>query len=162
LVDRLLAGDEAARNFREVWDALLMGRRGARREDRRRDGGWYAFLENAYKQGRPWDEVVRAIVTARPERPEDQGAIWFLYERRNAPQQRAEAVAPLIYGPRIDCAQSHDPPLAREIKQAPYWGLVAAFNRSRNVDRGPPAVRESAAGGFINFTNLKKESQPAV
>jgi hypothetical protein len=35
--------------------------------------------------------------------------------------------------PEIDCAQCHDHPLAREIKQAHYWGLVAAFNRSKNV-----------------------------
>jgi mono/diheme cytochrome c family protein len=161
LVDRLMATDEAARNFREIWDALLMGRRGGRREDRRRDGGWFAFLETAYKHDRPWDEVVRTIITARPERPEDKGAIWFLYERRNEHQQMAEAIAPIIYGTRIDCAQCHDHPLAGEIKQGHYWGLVAAFNRSKNADRGTPAVRESAAGGFINFTNLKKESQPA-
>jgi hypothetical protein len=74
----------------------------------------------------------------------------------------AEAVAPEIYGTRIDCAQCHDHPLAREIKQAHYWGLVAAFNRSKNVEGAEPAVAESAVGGFINFTNLKKESQPAV
>jgi mono/diheme cytochrome c family protein len=162
LVDRLMAGDEAARNFREVWDALLMGRRGNRREDRRRDGGWYAFLESAYKESRPWDEVVRTIIAARPERPADKGAIWFLYERRNEHQQIAEAIAPVIYGTRIDCAQCHDHPLAGEIKQAHYWGLVAAFNRSKNVEGRSPAVAESAAGGFMNFTNLKKESQPAV
>lgn len=162
LVDRLLASDEAARNFREVWDVLLMGRRGARREERRREGGWYSFLENAYKQDRPWDDVVRTLVTARPTRPEDTGAIWFLYERRNDHQQIAEAIAPVIYGTRIDCAQCHDHPLAGEIKQEHYWGLVAAFNRSRNSEKGAPAIQESATGGFMNFTNLKKESQPAV
>jgi len=162
LVDKLMASDEAARNFREIWDALLLGRRGNRREDRRRDGGWYAFLEGAYKEGRPWDEVVRSMIAARPERPADKGAIWFLYERRNEHQQIAEAIAPVIYGTRIDCAQCHDHPLAGEIKQAHYWGLVAAFNRSKNVEGRTPAVAESAAGGFMNFTNLKKESQPAV
>lgn len=162
LVERLLASDEAARNFREVWDALLMGRSG-RREGQRKDGGWHAFLEGAYKQNRPWNEVVRAMITARPERPEDKGAIYFVYERRNEYQQIAEALAPVIYGTRIDCAQCHDHPLAGEIKQGHYWGLVAAFNRSKNSERGgPPSVRESAAGGFMNFTNLKKESQPAV
>jgi len=35
------------------------------------------------------------------------------------------------------------------------------FNRSKNVEGGN-AVAESAVGGFVNFTNLKKESQPAV
>jgi mono/diheme cytochrome c family protein len=162
LVDKLMNSPEAARNFREVWDALLMGRRGGRREDRRQSGGWYAFLESAYEESRPWDEVVRTIITARPEKPADKGAIWFLYERRNEFQQMAEAIAPVIYGTRVDCAQCHDHPLAGEIKQAHYWGLVAAFNRSKNVEGRTPAVAESASGGFMNFTNLKKESQPAV
>ena len=162
LVDRLLAGDEAARHFREVWDALLMGRRDGRREARRRDHGWFAFLEHTFTSGRPWNEAVAAIITARPESPEDRGAPWFLYERRNEHQQIAEAIAPVIYGTRLDCAQCHDHPLAREIKQGHYWGLVAAFNRSKNRDGAPPALEESAIGGFINFTNLKKESQPAA
>src|SRR5262249_6407192 len=123
LVDRLLASDDAARNFREVWDLLLMGRRGSRKDDPRREGGWHPFWENAYKQDRPWDDLVRTIITARPARPEDAGAIWFLYERRNDHQQMAEAIAPVIYGTRIDCAQCHDHPLAGEIKQEHYWGL---------------------------------------
>lgn len=162
LTDRLLASDEYARTFREVWDALLMGHQAGRREEKRRENGWLAFLENAFKQNRPWNEVVHAMISARPEKPEDKGALWFLFERRNEHQQMAEAVAPVIYGTRIDCAQCHDHPLAREIKQAHYWGLVAAFNRSKNVEKGPPAIGESAVGGFVNFTNLKKESQPAV
>jgi mono/diheme cytochrome c family protein len=162
LVDRLLASDDYGRTFREVWDALLMGRRSGRREQRRRESGWHEFLEAAFKQDRRWDDVVRQMIIARPEKPEDKGALWFVYERRNEHQQIAEAVAPLIYGTKIDCAQCHDHPLAREIKQGHYWGLVAAFNRSKNIDKGPPAVAESAVGGFVNFTNLKKESQPAV
>ena len=113
------------------------GARG-RREERRRENGWFAFLESAFKQNRPWNEVVRAMITARPEKPEDKGALWFLYERRNEHQQIAEAVAPVIYGTKIDCAQCHDHPLAREIKQGHYWGLVAAFNRSKNVEKGAP------------------------
>ena len=162
LVDRLLASDEYPRAFREIWDALLMGRHTGQREKRRQENGWFDFLETAFKQDRPWDEVVRVMITARLEKPEDNGALWFLFERRNEFQQMAEAVAPVIYGTKVDCAQCHDHPLAREIKQGHYWGLVAAFNRSKNIEKGAPAVGESAVGGFVNFTNLKKESQPAV
>ena len=122
LVDRLLASDEFARTFREIWDALLMGRNVGRREQRRRESGWYDFLENAFKANRPWDEVVHAMILARPEKPEDKGAHWFLFERRNEHQRIAEATAPLVYGTRLDCAQCHDHPLAREIKQGHYWG----------------------------------------
>ena len=162
LVDRLLASPEYVVHMRELWDVFLMGR-GKRDNtaERRRQNGWYDFLDDAFRTNRPWNETVRDFLTGRPDKPERSGASWFLYERRNEHQQIAEAVAPVVYGTRIDCAQCHDHPLAREIKQAHYWGLVAAFNRSKNVDGGNQ-VSESAVGGHMNFTNLKKESQPAV
>ena len=161
LVDRLLASDEYAVRMRELWDVYLMGRgKRGNNEDRRKQNGWWTFLEAAFRTNRPWNKTVRELLVARPK-PEDKGASWFLYERRNEHQQIAEAVAPIVYGTKIDCAQCHDHPLAREIKQAHYWGLVAAFNRGKNVE-GTSLVSESAVGGFVNFTNLKKESQPAI
>jgi mono/diheme cytochrome c family protein len=162
LVDRLLASNEYPVRMRELWDVLLMGRaRRDNQDERRQKNGWWGFLENAFRTNRPWNETVHDLLVARQDRPESKGSAWFLYERRNEHQRIAEAVAPIVYGTRIDCAQCHDHPLAREIKQAHYWGLVAAFNRSKNIERGNE-VTESAVGGFINFTNLKKESQPAL
>ena len=162
LVDRLLQSGEYAVRMRELWDVFLMGRPGRNgREDRRRQHGWWSFLEGAFRDNRPWNETVRSLLVARGDLPTERGASWFLYERRNNHQAIAEAVAPLIYGTRIDCAQCHDHPLTRDIRQAHYWGLVTAFNRSKNVDGGA-VVSESATGGFVNFTNLKKESQPAL
>ena len=162
LVETLLVSDDYAAHMRELWDTLLMGR-GKRKhhEDRRKDNGWWAFLENAFQKNRPWNETVYDFLSARPDTPENRGATWFLYERRNRHQAIAEAVAPVVYGMRVDCAQCHDHPLAREIKQGHYWGLVAAFNRGKNV-KDSTAIAESAVGGFINYTNLKKESRPAV
>ena len=162
LVDRLLASEEYPVRMRELWDVFLMGRpKRENHEDRRKQNGWWAFLESSFRENRPWNETVHEMLSARPSKPEDKGASWFLFERHNEHQAIAEAVAPVVYGTKIDCAQCHDHPLAREIKQAHYWGLVAAFNRSKNVDGGTE-VGESAVGGFINFTNLKKESQPAL
>jgi mono/diheme cytochrome c family protein len=162
LVDRLLQSEDYAVRMRELCDVLLMGRtKRENGEDRRKENGWWSFLENSFRTNRPWNETVRAMLVARSDKAEEKGAYWFLYERRNDHQKIAEAVAPVVYGTKIDCAQCHDHPLAREIKQAHYWGLVVAFNRSKNVEGGN-AVSESAIGGFVNFTNLKKESQPAV
>ena len=161
LVDQLIASEEYVVHMRELWDVLLMGRAKRNdREDRRINKGWWSFLEHSFRENRPWNETVHEFLVGRPSKPEDKGAYWFLFERRDEHQMIAEAVAPVVYGTKINCAQCHDHPLAREIKQAHYWGLVAAFNRSKNVkDEG---VGESAVGGFVNFTNLKKESQPAL
>ncbi|MGZ8940773.1 MAG: DUF1549 domain-containing protein [Limisphaerales bacterium] len=161
LVDRLIASDEYAVRMRELWDVFLMGRvKRDNHEDRRKKSGWWSFLEYSFRANRPWNETVREMLVARPAKEELKGAYMFLYERRDEHQSIAEAVSPVVYGTRIDCAQCHDHPIAREIKQGHYWGLVAAFNRSKNVrDEG---VGESAVGGYVNFTNLKKESQPAV
>ncbi|MFM7804656.1 MAG: DUF1553 domain-containing protein [Verrucomicrobiota bacterium] len=162
VVDGLLAHPDHARHLREVFDVLWMGRPTAKTETQRRDHGWSEFLEAAFRENRRWDALVRDLIVARPARPAERGLVQFLHERQNNPQAMAEAVAPLVFGVQIGCAQCHDHMVAREIKQAHYWGMVAAFNRSKNVDsEAGPGLAESAIGGFVSFANLKKESQQA-
>lgn len=163
LVDRLLAGEEFADHMREIFDVVLMGRAAEGVVEKRESNHWHAFLRTSFAENRPWNVVVRELLVARPEREESRGASWFLYERNNNHQAMAEAAAPIAFGMQVNCAQCHNHPLAKEIEQRHYWGLVAAFNRSKNQDTTEgPAVSESAVGGFVNFANLKKESQPAL
>ena len=163
LVDRLLSGDEYARHFSDVFDVVFMGRQGPGAEDRRQRQGWFAYLENSFRTNRPWNQLLQELIVARPETPADRGVISFLYERKDNHQAMAEAIGPLAFGMRIQCAQCHNHPLAWEVEQRHYWGLVAALNRSKNVEtKAGPGVAESAIGGFVNFANLKKESQPAL
>jgi uncharacterized protein DUF1549/uncharacterized protein DUF1553/cytochrome c len=163
LVDRLLNSAEYPRRMAELFDAVLLERKGPAAEAERKAHGWFSYLEHAFATNRPWNQVVADLIVARPDSTENHGAVWFLYEKKNNYQQMAEAVAPMAFGVSINCAQCHNHPLAHEIKQQNYWGLVAAFNRSTNADTDAgPALSESAIGGFVNFTNLKKESQPAI
>ena len=163
LVAALLTSDDYPRHMREVFDTVLMGRPTGRNARERAARGWYAYLEESFRANRPWNEMVRDILVARPTDSSTRGAVWFLAERKNSHQAIAEAVAPVAFGVQIKCAQCHNHPLAWEIEQRHYWGLVTAFNRSKNVDTANgPMVAESAIGGFINFANLKKESQPAT
>ena len=162
LVDTLLASPEHARTLREVFDTVLMGRANGGKLAARGDGRWHAFLEDAFATNRPWNDVVRDILLARPAPGPRGGAAWFLRERDNQHEAIAEAVAPMVFGVKIGCARCHNHPLAWEIEQRHYWGLVATFNRSRNVDTEQgPGVAESAVGGFIDFANLKKQTLPA-
>jgi hypothetical protein len=163
LVDRLLSSSDFARHFAEVLDVVLMERKGAKEEAARRQQGWYDYVESAIVANRPWNQIIYELIAARPQSPDRKGAVTFLYERKNNYQLMAEAIAPVAFGVRIGCAQCHDHPLAHEIGQRHYWGLVAAFNRTTNVDSDAGAgLAEAAIGGFVSFTNLKKESQPAL
>lgn len=155
LVDRLIASSEFAQNMAETFDVLLTGRRST-------DSSWKEYLRYAFASNRPWNAIARDLVLARPSSRETKGAVHYLYSRNNNYQAMAEAVAPAFLGVQVNCAQCHNHPLAPEIKQKHYWGLVAFFNRSKNMqaDDGP-ALAESAIGGFVKFANLKKESQEA-
>lgn len=164
LISRLLESDAYATHMSEIFDTVLMGRRGSGWEKRRIDNQWFAYLNDAFSRNRPWTEVVEEIIEARPDpsRPEARGALWFLYERENNYQAMAEAVAPLAFGTQIKCAQCHDHPLAHEIKQSHYWAMVAAFNRSKNVStKSGIGIAEAAKGGDLEFANLQKQTQKA-
>lgn len=161
LIDQLLTSDEHASHLAEVFDAILIGRTNVEQVKKRTDAGWMAYLKNAIHDNRPWSQVAREIVLARPTSIESRGAAWYLYARKDKHQDIAEAVSKDIFGVRIDCAQCHDHPLADEIKQSHYWGLVAFFNRSKNVDTPlGPRISESAIGGFSDFANLQGSSSP--
>jgi hypothetical protein len=161
LVDRLLDSDEHAAHFAELLDAILIGRTDVGQYQRRSGAGWMEYLQRALAENRPWNEVARELVLARPAAPEQRGAAWYLYARKDKPQDIAEAVSKDLFGVRIDCAQCHDHPLAGEIEQRHYWGLVAFFNRSKNVDTpAGPRVSESAIGGFSDFNTLEGVAQP--
>ncbi len=161
LIDRLLVSDEHAEHLAEVLDAILIGRTNVDQVKKRTDAGWMTYLRNAVHFNRPWNHVAREMVLARSTRTDVRGASWYLYSRKDKHQDIAEAVSKDIFGVRIDCAQCHDHPLADEIKQKHYWGLVAFFNRSKNVDTPQgPRISESAIGGFSDFSNLEGESLP--
>jgi hypothetical protein len=160
LVDVLLASDEHAEHLAEVLDAILIGRTDAEQLKRRTNAGWFDFLKRSIRDNRSWSDVAKELALARPNSAESQGAVWYVYSRNSKPQDIAEAVSKDLFGVRIDCAQCHDHPLSSEIEQRHYWGLVAFFNRSKNVDTPQgPGVSESAIGGFSEFANLQGKSQ---
>ena len=161
LVRSLLQSEDHVQHFANTFDALLLGRGSQRTYSQRRKHEWRPWLERVFRENRPWNDVVKEILLARPASQEDRGAVWFLYERNNDHQQIAEAVAPAFFGIRIECAQCHDHMMAMEIEQAHYWGLVAFFKRSRNrKTANGPRIAESAVGGFSEFANLAGNSTP--
>ncbi|MCA9216815.1 MAG: DUF1549 domain-containing protein, partial [Planctomycetales bacterium] len=159
LVDQLIGSQEFGRHFADVFDVVLMGRGSSRRMSERQQHGWRAYLEESFNANRPWDKMARDMTLARKDDDCDVRAGWFLYERQDNHQAIAESISPAFFGLRIECAQCHDHPLAGEIEQAHYWGLVSFFQRSKNENTQlGPRVSESATGAFNKFTNIAGES----
>ena len=161
LIEQLLQSDEHVVHWADLLDTLLMGRAAEDKYTKRRQHQWRAFLENSIRMNQPWNEFVEEILLARPSDKTRQGGNWFLFERNNDHQKIAEAIAPAVFGIRIECAQCHDHMLVDEIKQSHYWGLVAFFNRGKNENgKAGPQIAESAIGGFSEFADLLGDSTP--
>ena len=162
LIDRLIDSDEFAAHMTNVFDAYLMGRNGRDAIERRQKNGWRPYLYEAFRENRRWDRMARDMTLARASKETDVRAGWFLYERKNDYQQIAEAVSANLFGLRIECAQCHDHPLASEIQQYHYWGMVALFGRGKNKQsKNGPRVFESAVGGHKTFKDLAGDDHEA-
>lgn len=163
LIGELLASPELARRLREVFDVVLLGRGKEKGSQGKEREAWREYLERSFRENRPWKDVVREVLLARPQGEGDRGAIWYLYSRKGDAQAMAENAASAFFGVQVGCAKCHNHPVVPEIKQAHYWGLVSFFGRTRNVDTEKgPAVAESAVGSFDRFTNLKGEAFDAT
>jgi hypothetical protein len=161
LVDELLGSAEHANHLAEILNALFLGRQEAGAIRNADKAGWFEYLRTSIREDRSWNDVAREILLARPTHPQQAGAVWYLYSRKNNHQEIAEAVSRDFFGVRIDCAQCHDHPLANEILQRHYWGLAAFFNRSSNTDSSKGLrIAESAIGGFSEFANIRGSSAP--
>jgi mono/diheme cytochrome c family protein len=161
LVDSLLESADYADIFSGHFDTLLMGRPGRRGTRERSQNGWQDYLRASFAENRPWNETLREIALARPEAKDRKAATWFLFERKDNYQAIAESVSSAMFGVQIQCAQCHDHPLAPEIKQAHYWGLVAFFARGKNqMTPLGPRIAESGIGAYDQFTNIQGQSFP--
>ncbi|MEM7010459.1 MAG: DUF1549 domain-containing protein [Verrucomicrobiota bacterium] len=161
LVDQLLSSPAHAEHLAEIFNVVLLGREDEKEKKRGdREKHLIPYLKWAFETNRPWNEVGRDLIVARPTDRQQRGASWFLYEQRDDADKMAVATSAALFGTQVGCAQCHDHPVAPEIEQQHYWGLVSFFNRSKNVNtKDGPQVAERAAGGYGKFANLEGDSQ---
>ena len=137
---------------------LAHGPRCWAREDRRRDSGW-SSSRGAFKRNRPWDDVVRAIITARPEQAEDRavGSCTNGASTSRWPKRSHRSSTRLYH----DCAQVPRPSAGPGDQTSSLLGPRRRFqSQPDRRESGPAVVQESAVGGNINFTNLKRNRSP--
>lgn len=127
LIDQLLAKPEHARHLSHVVDVMLMDRRPDQRVPTTE---WREYLLRAFAENRPWDQLIREILSADGSDPKTRPAAKFLLDRDGEANQITRDVSRLFFGRNLQCAQCHDHPLVNDYKQEHYYGLAAFFNRT--------------------------------
>jgi hypothetical protein len=126
LVDRLLDRAEYASYWANQWGDLLRVKRGGNADLKAGTFAFSGWLHNSFAQNMPYDEFVRAILTAQGESAENPPTNWYRHVRNTVAMVNDSAE--LFLGLRLSCANCHNHPYER-ITQDDYWGYGAFFAR---------------------------------
>ena len=131
LIDILLNDSRYAVRMREAITVMLLERRIGTTTPVTK---WNQFLESAFSKNKPWDQVVREIITADAGNEETYGSLkFFTATGRTVHDQMTQDVARLFLGMNIHCAKCHDHPSVDDYKQSDYFGLLAFLNQTKTA-----------------------------
>ncbi|MCC7140363.1 MAG: DUF1549 domain-containing protein [Planctomycetes bacterium] len=140
LVDRLLASRRHADWFAMWYSNLLVGTATRNRNlDRRTFNDW---LRDQFRKNRPYDELVYDLVTATGN-SETNGATGLLASFETSAADAAGKTSRFFLGVQIQCAQCHDHPYDKRIKQQDFADYAAFFFTTtyrRNMTPGNPEI----------------------
>ncbi len=153
LIDRLLASPEHARHFAVVLDVLLTERRPDKFVPREQ---WLEYLRSSVAANKPWDQLVREILSSDGADPKTRPAAKFYLERQAEPNLLTRDISRLFLGTNLQCCQCHDHPRIEDYKQAHYYGLFAFLNRSSLIvdKKLNMAVLSEKADGEVSFQSV--------
>ncbi len=126
LIDQLLESPDFSRHMVNVFDVMLMERRPDKYVKR---GNWRQFLRASFDANKPYDQLVREILSADGTETKPDAAKFYL-DRIGEPNLVTKDVGRLFLGMNLQCAQCHDHPLVNAYKQDFYYGINAFYNRS--------------------------------
>jgi hypothetical protein len=153
LIDRLLDGPGYIRRMVWFWDTTLMERRGDSKVPR---AAWEAYLRQVVSENRPYDALVREMLSADGSDAKTRPAAKFLLDRDLEPNLVTRDLARVFLGRNLQCAQCHDHPQIDDYLQADYYGIQAFVNRSflfPNAQAATAVIAEKADGD-VNFMSV--------
>jgi Protein of unknown function (DUF1549)/Protein of unknown function (DUF1553) len=152
LVDKLLSTPEHARHMQRTFDVMLMRRLPQKNVP---IPEWEKFLRDAFAQGKPWDEIVREVLTADGSDPANRGPARFYLDRDGDVNQITRDIGKLFLGVNLDCAQCHNHPQIEDYHQQHYYGISAFFIRSFVMtDKEKRVVFAEKADGETTFESV--------
>ncbi|HVJ88001.1 MAG TPA: DUF1549 domain-containing protein, partial [Caulifigura sp.] len=130
VIDRLLATPHFTRNIATFFDVMLMERRGATEVPA---DDWSNYLFKSFQENKPYNVLVREMLTASSEDPATRVNARFFLDRGGEPNVVTRDVGRIFFGVDMQCAQCHDHPLISDYRQTDYHGLLAFFGASSNL-----------------------------
>lgn len=147
LVDELLASPDYGRHMADIWQALLLSKNStARRLD---TGVFVDWLAHEFNENRPWDSIVREIVTAKGAQDKNPATTFWLSQV--SVDNMTDTVCKVFLGVQLQCAQCHNHPFTGW-KQDEYWGLAGFF---LNVRAQPPGNKQTTSPVVAETKNAR-------
>ena len=165
LVEALIADPQYAKWMAVRFDVMLMERRA---EEHTKSLPWREWLEESIRANKPWDALVRELLTADGGDEKTRHIARWMLERQADPNALTKDAARLFLGRDIGCAQCHNHPRIDDYLQRDYAGLQAFFSRTylfRPDAAKPGFVGEQAAGETTYtsvFTKVGGETKPRL
>ncbi|MCA9134711.1 MAG: DUF1553 domain-containing protein [Planctomycetales bacterium] len=153
LVDALLNSPQYARRMQYVFDEMLMERRSGKHIPTEE---WHAYLHQSFLENRPWDELVREVLSADGSDLPTRPAAKFLLDRELQADLVTRDLGRIFLGRDLQCAQCHDHPTVDDYLQRHYFGLSAFVTRSymfKDAETGVYSIGEKAEGD-VEFTSV--------
>ena len=155
LIDRLLNSPLHHRHLASVLDVMLMERRGNQHVSQ---DEWMGWLVESTRSNKPWNVLVRELLTATGEPGPGRPAARFLLDRAAEPHTVARDVGRMFFGRDLQCAQCHDSPLVTDFLQQDYHGLLAVSSATypvvRKIDGRDVTVLGERAAGDLTFESV--------
>ena len=123
LIDSLLAGPAYADYFAGKWAAIL---RNKRKDDAQKRGtyAFHSWIRSSLNENKPYDELVRELVTATGEVGTSPAVAWYRSVRDS--KEQMQDVAQIFMGIRMQCAQCRHHPYEKW-SENDYYGFQAFF-----------------------------------
>lgn len=164
LVERLLADPRHARHMQQTFDVVLMDRRPAKHV---KAADWQNYLLTSFAANKPYDQLVRELLSADGSDPKTRAAARFYLDREGEPHQITKDMSRLWLGMNLHCAQCHDHPLVESYKQDFYYGVYAFVSRSYIFKDKKGAIFAEKGEGDTTFASVfmpkvKKSTGPRL
>ncbi|HZU97414.1 MAG TPA: DUF1549 domain-containing protein [Planctomycetota bacterium] len=128
-IDELLASDEAAAYFADCWIRILTDETFDEQIPLRVNfSTWHGWLEQAWKEDRPYSEIVAELIGTTGDGIKKPAVNYVLaaLDPKEPPYELAGRTARIFLGMNVQCARCHDHPTDK-FSQEDFWSFTAFF-----------------------------------